>query len=39
MEDVLLSLSLFLATLCSLWDLSSLARDQTQALGCESMEL
>ena len=28
----------FLAVLCSLWDLSSLTRDRTQALGSESTE-
>ena len=37
-EDVL-SLSLSVTTVCSLWDLSALARNQTQALGCESMEV
>ena len=32
-------LSLSVTTVCSLWDLSTLARNQTQALGCESMEV
>ena len=28
----------FFSTLCGLWDFSSQTRDQTQALGSESME-
>ena len=33
-----LSLFFFLATPCGLWDFSSLTRDQTRALGSESVE-